>query len=114
MLVMLRHLDPKHRFFSKGFVSRQQQQRVADPKEGEKKDVMKKIQADLNGMPVLRGSNPKAKSAVYNQLKQVKKPTRKEKEENRSDFQRLLAQDESRADQADMNAGLNSLELNVP
>ena len=24
MLVMLRHLDPKHRFFSKGFVSRQQ------------------------------------------------------------------------------------------
>ena len=114
MLVMLRHLDAKHRFFSKGFVSRQQQQRVADPKEGEKKIVMKQIQQDLNGMPVLRGSNPKAKSAVYNQLKKVKKPTRKEKEENRSGFQRLLAEDEIRADEANMNAGLNSLELNVP
>ena len=47
---------------------------------------MKRIQSDLNGMPVLRGSNSKAKSAVYNQLKKVKKPTRKEKEENRSGF----------------------------
>ena len=97
-MVMLRHLDPKHRFFSKGYVSRQKEQRVSDSDKESKKDIMRSYANDLEGMPVLKGSNPKAKSTVYNQLLKPKKPTRKEKDEKKRTFQEMLAQDEQNAD----------------
>lgn len=94
MLVMLRHLDPKHHFFSKGYQSRQKLQRVTDADHVDKKDIMRKFQSDLEGMPTLKGSNPRAKTSVYNALNKPKKATRKEALARRPDFQALLAQDE--------------------
>ena len=85
-MVMLRHLDPKHRFFSKGYVSRQKEQRVSDSDKESKKDIMRSYANDLEGMPVLKGSNPKAKSTVYNALNKLKKPTKKEREEQKKKF----------------------------
>lgn len=97
---MLRHLDPKHRFFSKGYESKQKLQRVADADHADKKDIMRKMQSDLEGMPTLKGSNPRAKTSVYNALNKPKKPTRKEALARRPDFQALLQQDELQADLA--------------
>ena len=99
MLVMLRHLNSKHRYFDKGYVSRQKEQRLNESDYESKKDIMRSYATDLEGMPTLKGSNPKAKSTVYNQLLKPKKPTRKEKDEKKRTFQEMLAQDERNADE---------------
>lgn len=43
-----------------------------------KQDIMQRYAHDLEGMPMLKGSNPKAKSGIYGTLSKQKKPSRKE------------------------------------
>ena len=73
-------------------------------------------------MPQLKGSNMKAKATIYNSLNKPKKPTRKEKLDQKLNFQNLLANDELCAEQNQaqqvsqnqVNNDMRDLALNAP
>ena len=67
-------------------------------------------------MPKLKGSNPKAKTRIYNNLTKVKKPTRQEQENRHQAWQQRLAEDERASEMTEQVHANQSLfqEMNVP
>lgn len=78
--------------------------------------MLKRLAVDLDDMPKLKGSNPKAKSKVYANINQKKRPGKNEARMRGTNFQERLAADERQSQQTEQvqaNTGFGR-ELFIP
>ena len=59
-----------------------------------RKELVERYSNDLVGMPKLKGTNPKAKNKILNQIDKVKKPSRQELNHRSQAWAQRLADDE--------------------